>query len=574
MKAAYEYVIIGSGFGGAIAACRIAEAQRAAGRPASVCVLERGKRYGLGEFPRDFSHSRSWLWCEGGHDGWTGLFDYRSFPNIGVITGSGVGGTSLVYLDVQLEAFASTFEVRDPVNGHRRWPETVNWVEEMPEYYDRLTQMLRPTAIPEPPMKAFALEAAARGLGEADRFRLLPLAIYWGREGSERGVLNTDPYVRGGPPQYGCQYCGECYIGCNIHSKNTLDLNYLWLAERAGAEVYSLHNVVRIEPNAPGDRLHPNGYTVEYEDLRWSVLRGRVSARRLIVAAGALGSTELLLRAKHGYRRNRAAVAPTLPHLSDRLGTCFSGNGDFGAMATRTSRDTAPMVGPTITALLDYSGELDGHGFLVEDGGLPDVLRAHLRRLPGGLGYWRRVVRAAKELVGRGAERKLVEGFFDWLDFETVRDALPLLVMGHDAADGVMTIDAEGELTIDWQHAKSWPYLRILEAAARRIAEAPPPGLDGNTLFPFPWSLKKQLITFHPLGGCPMGSDAREGVVNHAGEVFNHANLYVLDGSIVPSAIGPNPSKTIGALAERGVKHIIASDPTLGPASDTAGRPH
>jgi cholesterol oxidase len=566
MRAAYDYVIIGSGFGGAIAACRIAEAQRAAGRPVSVCVLERGKRYGLGEFPRDFSNSRNWFWCEGGRNGWTGLFDYRSFPNIGVITGSGVGGTSLVYLDVQLEAFGSTFDAAGP-DGRRRWPGHIDWAQVMPGYYDRVTDMLQPTAIPEPPMKSYALEAAARALGHADRFRLLPLAIYWGREGSERGVLNPDPYRRGGPPQYGCAYCGECYIGCNIHSKNTLDLNYLWLAERAGAEVYSLHNVVRIEPNASAHAVHPDGYTVEYEDVRWGALSGRVSAARLILAAGSLGSTELLLRAKHGYRKRRVSVAPTLPALSDRLGTCFSGNGDFGALATKTNRDTAPMVGPTITALLDYSSELDGHGFLVEDGGLPDVLRAQLRRLPGGLAYWRRIVRAVKDLFGGDADRKLVEGLFDWFDFETVRDALPLLVMGHDAADGVMTIDGEGALAIDWPHANSMPYFRALEAVARRVSEAPAPGLDGNTLFPFPWALKKQLITFHPLGGCPMGSDPGEGVVDHAGAVFNYRNLYVLDGSIVPSAIGPNPSKTIGALAERGVERLIASDPALAPAA-------
>jgi cholesterol oxidase len=561
MKAAYDTVIVGSGFGGAVAAWRLAAAQRAAGRLVSVCVLERGKRYRRGEFPRDFTDPRSWFWRGGGRGGWTGLYDYRSFGDMGVLSGTGVGGTSLVYLDVQLDAFPSTFDFVGP-EGRRRWPAEVDWARELKPYYDRLTEMLQPTPIPEPPLKTHALYGGAAGIGEDGRFELVPLAIYWGRDGCERGVLNPDPYGRGGPPQHGCAFCGECYIGCNIHAKNTLDLNYLWLAERAGAEVHSRRNVVAIERNGPDHPQHPGGYTVVYEDVRWRPFGGQVSARRLILAAGALGSTELLLRAKRGFRGGKRG-APALPALSDRLGSCFSGNGDFGAMATRTNRDTAPMVGPTITAKLNYADERVGHGFLIEDGGLPDILRAHLRRLPGELAIWRRVLRAIKDIGWGNADRRVVEGLFGWLDFETVRDSLPFLVMGHDAADGSMDLDDDGMLTLNWPHAASMDLWRGIEETVRRISEAPPPGFDGNSVFNPTWALKKQLITVHPLGGCPMGASPEEGVVDHVGRVFGYPELYVLDAAIVPSAVGANPSKTIGALAERVMDHLIRSDPDL-----------
>jgi cholesterol oxidase len=555
MKAAYDTVIVGSGFGGSVAAWRIAEADRTAGRPVSVCVLERGKRYRRGDFPRSFADLRRWLWRDGGRRGWTGLYEFRSFDEISVLSGAGVGGTSLVYLDVQLEAFPSTFGIVGP-EGRRRWPAGVDWPSALAPYYARVTDMLRPTPIPDPPPKTLALHRAAAGIGEADRFRLVPLAVHWGHG---RGVLDPDPYGRGGPPQHGCAHCGECYIGCNIHAKNTLDLNYLWLAERAGAEIHSRRNVVAIERNGADHPIHSNGYTIVFDDVRWRPMEGRISARRLILAAGALGSTELLLRAKNGFRRGRRGQ-PSLPGLSDRLGSCFSGNGDFGAMATRTGQEILPTVGPSITATIDFGDALGGHGFLIEDGGIPDVLRAQLRRLPGGLAVWSRILRAAKTLWHGSDDRALAEALARWLDPDAISDALPFLVMGHDAADGRMELDDEGRLTLHWPHEASMPLFRLIEATVRRVSEAPAPGLDGNTAFSPSWALKRHLVTVHPLGGCPMGEDAASGVVDHAGRVFGYPDLHVLDGSIVPSAIGPNPSKTIGALAERGIDIMLGGE--------------
>ncbi|MCL4854692.1 MAG: hypothetical protein KJZ78_25305, partial [Bryobacteraceae bacterium] len=191
MKLAYDFVIIGSGFGGAIPALRLAEAQRATGRPVSVCVLERGKRYNMGEFPRRFQRPKDWWWRHEGRRGWKGLIDYRAFENMVVISGSGVGGTSLMYLDVQIDIFNSAFDMMD--GGEPKWPDSVNWRTELPAYYRRVEDMLRPRPIPEPVLKTQALRAGAYAAGMGDRFRLLDLAIYWGRNGGEQGVYNPDP---------------------------------------------------------------------------------------------------------------------------------------------------------------------------------------------------------------------------------------------------------------------------------------------------------------------------------------------------------------------------------------------
>lgn len=555
MKPAYDFVIIGSGFGGSVSAYRLTKEQLRLGKPASVCVLERGKRYQRGQFPRDLGRPRDFRFKNEGRDGYQGIFDIRTGDQISVLCGAGVGGGSLVYLDVQVNAFPSTFDIVD-AEGRKRWPSTVDWHAEMPGYYARMESMMRPSPIPDPPLKTIALREAARGAGMPERFKLLDLAVFWGRHGGERGVIFDDPYQRGGPPQGACQMCGECFLGCNTHSKNTLDLNYLWFAERAGAEVFAQHRATRIEPRPGG------GYTVYYDALA-SRGSGSVAARNVIVSAGTTGTTELMLKCKHGYRSGRTQFAPTMPRLSDMLGHYFSGNGDFGAVAFQSRRVTEPSVGPTITAALDCNDMLDGHGFFIEDGGIPDVLRANFRLYPGGQAAGQRLMHWLRSLVSTRPPASLAEQLFDVLDLEDVRNSLVYLTMGIDAADGIMSIDRYGQLQIHWDNTGSMAYLRKVEQTLRDISETPAPGTGGpgigaNLMLNPTWSFNKHLLTLHPLGGCPMGDDETRGVVSPAGEVFHYPGLYITDGSIIPSALGPNPSKTIGAVSERVNDHMIA----------------
>jgi hypothetical protein len=234
-----------------------------------------------------------------------------------------------------------------------------------------------------------------------------------------------------------------------------------------------------------------------------------------------------------------------------KLDVAMEGEDVSGAVGFETRRMINPMDGPTITAVIDYGDRLKKRGFLIEDGGFPDVLRANLKRVPGGLATGRRLLRLLKNVFGKVTQNELAEGVFNQLDLESVRDALPYLAMGSDAADGDMTIDEEGRLQIEWHHDGSMPLWREIESALRTITEAPSPGLDGNLMLNPNWSAQKQLVTVHPLGGCPMGDDEGHGVFNPNGEVFNYPNLFVTDASIIPTAVGPNPSKTIGAMAER-----------------------
>jgi cholesterol oxidase len=551
MKAFYDVVIIGSGFGGAVTACRLAQARRDDNKPVSICVIERGRRYHMGEFPRNLLRSKDWWWDKEGQRGWTGLVDHRRLGEMDVIMGAGVGGTSLIYLDVQIGAFDTIWDTVGS-EGNRRWPKSVDWREEMPRYYEKVREMMRPTPVPNPPLKTLALKASADSIGQPHRFRLLDLAVYWGKP----GVRHSDPYGRGGPTQTGCDYCGECYIGCNSHSKNTLDLNYLWMAQQAGAEVYSMHKAVGIAPNKADHPQHPLGYTVHFEDLRWN-WRGSVSAGKVVFSAGTVNTTELLLRAKYGYRQRRKRFDPTLPNLGDMLGRYFSGNGDFGVIGFETNRNVSPNRGHTITGVVDYSDQFDGCGFIVEEGGLPDLIRAHFRRKPGGLSYARYVWNRLRSLLRRHGGYDLLRGLLDFMDYDTTRDALMLLIMGIDTADGKMTIDEEGWLNIQWNTATNRTFFRTIEKTLRDLVEGPPPGLDGNLFLNPTWSMQKQLITVHPLGGCPMGDDDTKGVISPEGEVYNYPNLYVVDGSIVPSALGANPSMTIAALGERISEKII-----------------
>jgi cholesterol oxidase len=504
----YDVVVIGSGFGGAITACRLAQAGR------SVCVLERGRRWGKGEFPRTIGELRRAFWNERDH----GFLDYRSFKAIDVLQASGVGGGSLVYFNVQIEAPARVFQ--------RGWPAAIDR-QVLDPYYALVEQMLdaaplRPPAGRDYPPRTRAFLEAARGAGKPAE--LVKIAVYTGPD-------RHNPH--GGVPQSACVYCGNCGLGCHVHAKNTLDLNYIPLAERHGAEVFPLHPVDRLEPADAG-------YRVSFRDLAAGGA-GSVMGRKVIVAAGALGSTELLLRCRQLYG--------TLPNLSPSLGQRFSGNGDFILAGTRAPRDIDPSEGPSITAAVDYS--VDDLAITIEDLGYPEPLLWYLEgalppleRLSSLLGFIATYVGRSLGLVPPGplggVAGELLQGGI------TTR-FLPYLGIGTDAADGVIRLRG-GELDIQWKVRRSRQLFRRIEAALQALSR----GLGGryqrSPLWIWPF---RKLLTAHPLGGCAMGDDPQRSVVKPTGEVWGYDGLYVADGAIVPTALGVNPSMTIAALAER-----------------------
>jgi cholesterol oxidase len=319
-----------------------------------------------------------------------------------------------------------------------------------------------------------------------------------------------------------------------VHAKNTLDLNYLPLAEQPGARVLALHKVEKLEPVEPG-------YRVVYRNLEAGEV-GSVIGRQVIVAAGALGSTELLLRCRDIHK--------TLPRVSSMLGYRFSGNGDFILAGThRTPREVNPSVGPSITAGVDFS--TDDQTIFVEDLGFPEPLLWYFEGAIPNLDRASSVFKFVKTYLLRslglarggplgGTAPDLFEGGL------TTR-FLPYLGIGSDAADGQMRL-RYGQLDIVWSVRQSRPMFQRMEQAMQALSR----GIRGEyrTSILWIWPFRR-LLTAHSLGGCPVGDDPTIGVVKHTGEVWGYDDLYVVDGSVIPTALGVNPSLTIQALAER-----------------------
>jgi len=313
------------------------------------------------------------------------------------------------------------------------------------------------------------------------------------------------------------------------------------------------------------ERRAAGGYTVRYvehdlarEGLPYDTDRlplKEVGCRRLILAAGSLGTTFLLLR-------NRAR----LPALSHTLGTHFTGNGDLLTLALRP-RDLKtgkllPMeggVGPSITSAIRFAGATDGdtaRGFYLQDAGYPDLLNWLIQavEMPGALlKYWFTALRLVRRFMRRGTDTDIGAELAQLLgDAELSSGILPLLGMGREEPTGVMELRGD-RLNVEWTIDRSSRYFEEVRAAQRRLAEAMGAQFRDNPI----WNFGRRVITVHPLGGAPMGRSADEGVVDSWGRVFGHPGLYVADGSVMPGTVGPNPSLTIAALADRFADGII-----------------
>jgi cholesterol oxidase len=534
---AFDAIIIGSGFGGSISACRLTQAGM------KVLVLERGRRWepkaapGVTAYPRNLFDP--WIWDQANpllFNGWT---DLRLFKGMAVVCGAGVGGGSLIYANVSIVPPKDVFKAP--------WPAEITFAELQP-FYQKVEDVLDLQYIPDNQINPrFELtQRGAKHIGAPDRFGKLPLAISFRQDLFPPGkkldpanppteadsVTHTNKH---GATQGTCFHAGICDFGCPVKARNTLDVNYLYLAEQKGAEVRPLHFVTKIEQEGAGYRVHFN----RIDNDSHTLIPGSEVAGHVIVAAGSLGSTEILFRARDQYK--------TLPNISRFLGQRWSSNGDFLTPAIYLLEKLYPTVGPTISSKIDFLDRIrEGQSFIIEDGGIPNLLQKHLE-----------ATRAQNASVdGKHPFESMLESLQESIrnaavEIDPVAHIMPWFANGVDAGNGEYQLQ-NSQLDLKWDVTKSIPAfqaeINTHEALSWRTFGIP-------VVNPF-W--KDALITPHPLGGCNMGSTIADGVVDHTGQVFGYENLYVVDGASIPTPLGVNPSRTISAIAERAAALMIA----------------
>ena len=543
-----DAVVIGSGFGGSVTAYRLAEAGR------SVILMERGRPYPPGSFARTPVEFAEDFWSP--DDDLYGLLETWSFRGLEGLVSSGLGGGSLIYANVLLRKDPEWFVHDSPIpgGGYENWP---IGRADLDPHYDRVERFLDATEYPyRDTPKTAAFENAAHDAGY-EVFHP-PLAVTFADRNGEVGqFLPIEPKPYGnihGRMRYTCALSGECDIGCNSGAKNSLDHTYVSAAAHHGADVRTLHEV-------KGFRPVDGGWEVRYRRHRpggGPPVDGTVRAARVVLGAGTFGSTYLLLK-------NRAS----LPGLSPALGTRFSGNGDLlgflmGAKEqidkVAKARRITGSRGPVITSAIRIGDRVDGdgstgRGYYIQEAGYPGFLNwlietAQLRSV---------LSRSTKVALAVLANRLSLSGESNISgDLAKVlgRDALstsslPVLGMGRDVPDGRMYLD-RGRLAIDWTTVTSIDYFGAMRETMSKFAAALGAKYVDNPLW---WA--KRVITVHPLGGAPMGRNHFEGVVDQWGDVFGHPGLSVVDGAAMAGPVGPNPSLTIAAFADRAADHAL-----------------
>jgi cholesterol oxidase len=545
LKDSYGVVVVGSGYGGSILAARLAAGL-------SLCILERGREWVPGTFP-DEADEIVQAWRSEVNP--LGLYDYRLFDEVDVLIGSGLGGTSLINANVVIQPDEDVFD-------HPRWPEEIREERRqgaLDRYFDRVRDMLKVEPYPDthPVLQKIAThQQATRARGAV--FAKPDVAVNLTRYDNR-------------PNEYGmsqrlCTLCGDCVTGCNVRAKNTLYMNYLAIAKQAGAQIFTQVEVIHIAKAADG------GYEVHYLYRPGDgepASPGLIHASAVVLAAGALGSTEILLRSR-GY-----GLA-----VSEVLGHHFSGNGDILAMGYNTSQQTdilgfgnlqddraAIKVGPTILSLADYRGGRPlAERFIIEEGAIPRGLVDAARLKVPLLSRLRGEDTDAGDAIAETL--RIARDLLRYDPKGALNHAMLYLGLGHDAADGTLVLDHRDRVRLLWRNAPDHALVRIINDEMKAHTAV----LGGTYLTNPRWDklLGHNLVTVHPLGGCGMGADADTGVVDHRGRVFDpsqgatavHAGLFVADGAIIPTAIGVNPLLTISALAER-TADLIKGDSQL-----------
>jgi len=575
MAERFEAVVIGSGFGGGISACRLSKRW-----PGKVLVLERGKRYPMGSFPRSPHDMARNFWNVLDMPGEKrnrpremqnaeahGLFDIRNFRRMDVVLGAGLGGGSLIYANVFLEPPDHVFD--------ERWPASVK-KEALAPYYRIAKEVLgsRPIPVDGDPRRQIVrtelFEKVAKSMGRESK--LVDLNVFFGNDFDKPLPIGQQALNRHGALQTSCVYCAECDVGCNTHSKNTTDLNYLFVAEhRYGARILTEHLAHRIVPVNAREEDDPSadgshGYRVYYYDLMpGSRLIHAVLTNRVVVSAGTLGTSEFLLRCRNVFK--------TLPRLNGQLGQRFSGNGDFLSFVLEGRQPANPNYGPVITQRIDFNlfqQFQKDNAFILEDASYPNFTAWFVEGVKPRYMHLKSIWLWLRNAWGRWI-RGTSPGSVGWALGDLLKGDLSyntsvLLCMGLDRSNGVMSLDAEDSIIIDWPQEDSMPLYKAIVENCKQYGKI----VQGKDFFVLPtwYPPSRRNVSVHPLGGCVLADDPSRGVTSAdpatLGQVFGYTGLYVADGALLPSAVGANPTATISAVSERVAEGITG----IAPAGD------
>ncbi len=544
-----DFVIIGSGFGGSVSALRLAE------KGYSVLVLERGKKLEAKDFPKSNWNVFRYLWmpllrC-------FGIQAMTLFRNVLILSGSGVGGGSLVYANTLLEPGDAFYA--SPV-----WNQLAAWKKELAEHYATAKRMLGVTVNPYMTEVDATLKHCASDMGKEETFTSVPVGIYFGAPGKE-GQLVPDPYFGGaGPPRTGCNHCGGCMVGCRFGAKNTLDKNYLFFAQKHGAEIKPELEVSEIWPlNDAGEAdvraTGKNGYKIVAQKITdfWPIRRRYTFyAKSVVLSAGVLGSVNLLLRMKQKIA--------SMPRISAKLGQYVRTNSEalVGVTLRKPGMDCSNGIA------ISSGFQADPHTFIEPV------------RYPKGSSFMRLLAVPMVDGSPDGTSQfwlfrfaKIIAAFLknplDLLRLMTTRDwaknTVIFLVMqsldnkmnfvlGRDWSTLFrrrMTTEMNAKEAVEKNIAPP-AYIPVGNEVARRYAEKVN-GIPQSAINEISLEIP---TTAHILGGCVIGGSAEVGVIDPQHRLFHYENFRVCDGSAIPANLGVNPSLTITAMTERAMSFI------------------
>ena len=524
MQKVYDYVIIGSGFGGSVSAMRLTE------KGYSVLVLEKGKRFEDKDFAKTNWQFWKYIWMPAirAH----GILQIAILKGVMVLHGAGVGGGSLGYANVLEVPTAETFATP-------AWNRNIKWGEVLCPHYETAKKMLGVARNPKLWKGDEVLKQIAEERGMGHTFRATDVGAFFG----ESGVTVADPFFGGaGPARAGCRHCGGCMVGCRYNAKNTLPKNYLYFAEKNGAEVIPESEVTDVRPST----FHGSRYEITYGPSTSLIKpQTKVYAKNVIFSAGVMGTMKLLL--------NLRDVKKSLPHLSPRLGDLIRTNSEalLGSIARKS--DINYSEGVSISSIFNADEVTRVEPVRYPDGsslmrflGAPlisDVTNVPARIFRSFTWIFRHPIDFLRTMTFPGWAHNvtillIMQHVDNHMKFRIGRSPLTLFRRGLIAERGT---DHEISARVDAGHD-------VTRNFAKRINGVPLGSVTEN-VFNLP-------TTAHILGGAPMGRNADEGVVNENFEVHNYEGMYIIDGSIMPANPGVNPSLTITALAEYAMSKV------------------